>query len=31
MKLPRDLKGVELAKLLKKYGYVITRQKLGAI
>lgn len=26
MKLPRDLKGVELVKLLKKYGYEITRQ-----
>ncbi|RLI75904.1 hypothetical protein DRP05_13885 [Archaeoglobales archaeon] len=26
MKLPRDLKGIELAKLLKKYGYVVTRQ-----
>lgn len=26
MKLPRDLSGEELAKLLKKYGYEITRQ-----
>ncbi len=26
MKLPRDLSGENLAKLLKKYGYEITRQ-----
>ena len=26
MKLPRDLSGEELAKLLRKYGYKITRQ-----
>ena len=26
MKLPRDLSGEELAKLLRKYGYEITRQ-----
>ena len=26
MKLPRDLNGENLAKLLKKYGYEITRQ-----
>ncbi len=26
MKLPRDLGGEELAKLLKKYGYGVTRQ-----
>ena len=26
MKLPRDLGGDELAKLLRKYGYEITRQ-----
>jgi len=26
MKLPRDLSGVELAKLLRRYGYEITRQ-----
>jgi len=26
MKLPRDLGGDELAKILKKYGYHITRQ-----
>jgi len=26
MKLPRGISGVELAKLLKKYGYEITRQ-----
>ncbi len=26
MKLPRDLGGEELAKLLKKYGYEVTRQ-----
>jgi predicted RNA binding protein YcfA (HicA-like mRNA interferase family) len=26
MKLPRDIKGEELAKLLKKYGYKVTRQ-----
>ena len=26
MKLPRDIGGEELAKLLKKYGYSISRQ-----
>jgi predicted RNA binding protein YcfA (HicA-like mRNA interferase family) len=26
MKLPRDLSGIELAKLLRRYGYEITRQ-----
>ena len=26
MKLPREISGGELAKLLKKYGYEITRQ-----
>lgn len=26
MKLPRDLSGEELAKLLRKYGYEISRQ-----
>jgi len=26
MKIPRDLGGKELAKLLRKYGYQITRQ-----
>ena len=26
MKLPREISGEELAVLLKKYGYVITRQ-----
>lgn len=26
MKLPRDLSGVELASLLRRYGYLITRQ-----
>jgi predicted RNA binding protein YcfA (HicA-like mRNA interferase family) len=26
MKLPREISGLELAKLLKKYGYEITRQ-----
>lgn len=26
MKLPRDLSGEELAKLLRKYGYEVTRQ-----
>lgn len=26
MKLPRDLSGGELAKLLRRYGYQITRQ-----
>jgi predicted RNA binding protein YcfA (HicA-like mRNA interferase family) len=26
MKLPRELSGEELAKLLRKYGYEITRQ-----
>jgi predicted RNA binding protein YcfA (HicA-like mRNA interferase family) len=26
MKIPREISGVKLAKLLKKYGYEITRQ-----
>jgi len=26
MKLPRDISGEELAKLLRKYGYKVTRQ-----
>jgi predicted RNA binding protein YcfA (HicA-like mRNA interferase family) len=26
MKLPREISGLEFAKLLKKYGYEITRQ-----
>lgn len=26
MKIPRDLTGIELVKLLKNYGYTITRQ-----
>ena len=26
MKLPRDLSGEELARLLKRYGYQVTRQ-----
>ncbi|WP_202319996.1 type II toxin-antitoxin system HicA family toxin [Archaeoglobus neptunius] len=26
MKLPRDLSGEKLAKLLRKYGYEVTRQ-----
>jgi predicted RNA binding protein YcfA (HicA-like mRNA interferase family) len=26
LKLPRDLGGLELAKLLQRYGYAITRQ-----
>ncbi len=26
MKLPREISGQELAKLLKKYGYEVTRQ-----
>lgn len=26
MKTPRDISGEELAKLLKKYGYQVTRQ-----
>ncbi len=26
MKLPRDVSGLELAKLLRKFGYKITRQ-----
>ncbi|MEW5938067.1 MAG: type II toxin-antitoxin system HicA family toxin [Chloroflexota bacterium] len=26
MKIPRDLGGEELARLLKKYGYAVTRQ-----
>jgi len=29
MKLPREISGEELAKLLKKYGYEITRQTGG--
>ena len=31
MKLPRDLSGAELAKSLKKLGYVVTRQKSSHI
>jgi predicted RNA binding protein YcfA (HicA-like mRNA interferase family) len=31
MKLPRDLSGDDLAKALKKLGYVITRQKSSHI
>ncbi len=31
MKLPRDLSGADLAKTLKKLGYVITRQKSSHI
>jgi len=31
MKLPRDLSGAELAKALKKLGYVVTRQKSSHI
>ena len=31
MKLPRELSGAELAKLLKKYGYEVTRQTGGHI
>ncbi len=27
MKIPRDISGEELARLLKKYGYEVTRQK----
>ena len=27
MRLPREISGKELAKLLKKYGYEITRQR----
>jgi len=27
MKLPREISGEELAKLLRKYGYKITRQR----
>jgi len=27
MKIPRDINGEELARLLKKYGYEVTRQK----
>lgn len=27
MRLPRDISGLELCKLLKIYGYTITRQK----
>jgi predicted RNA binding protein YcfA (HicA-like mRNA interferase family) len=26
MKIPRDLSGLELAKALRKFGYVVTRQ-----
>ena len=26
MKLPRDISGDDLAKVLRKYGYVLTRQ-----
>jgi predicted RNA binding protein YcfA (HicA-like mRNA interferase family) len=26
MKLPRDISGLELAQLLEKYGYQVTRQ-----
>lgn len=26
MKLPRDLSGVELCKLIRRYGYEVTRQ-----
>ncbi|MEK7397651.1 MAG: type II toxin-antitoxin system HicA family toxin [Candidatus Poribacteria bacterium] len=26
MKLPRDISGMELAKALARYGYVVTRQ-----
>ena len=26
MRLPRDLSGVELAKLLRRYGYEVSRQ-----
>jgi predicted RNA binding protein YcfA (HicA-like mRNA interferase family) len=31
MKLPRDLSGDELARALKKLGYVVTRQKSSHI
>jgi len=31
MKLPRDISGLELAKALKKLGYVVTRQKSSHI
>ncbi len=31
MRLPREISGKELAKLLKKYGYQITRQSGGHI
>ncbi|MBI1832536.1 MAG: type II toxin-antitoxin system HicA family toxin [Planctomycetes bacterium] len=31
MKLPRNLSGTELAKALKKLGYVVTRQKSSHI
>ncbi len=31
MKLPRDIAGAELAKLLSRYGYEITRQTGGHI
>jgi predicted RNA binding protein YcfA (HicA-like mRNA interferase family) len=27
LKLPRDLGGLELAKLFRRYGYEVTRQK----
>jgi predicted RNA binding protein YcfA (HicA-like mRNA interferase family) len=26
MKIPRDLEGIELSQILRKYGYQITRQ-----
>ena len=31
MKLPRELSGADLAKALKKLGYVVTRQKSSHI
>ena len=31
MKLPRDLSGADLAKALKKLGYVVTRQRSSHI
>jgi predicted RNA binding protein YcfA (HicA-like mRNA interferase family) len=31
MKLPRNLSGADLAKALKKLGYVVTRQKSSHI
>ena len=27
MKLPRDLSGIDLARALSRFGYVVTRQK----